>query len=181
MKYTIFLLLPWLLMAQTEEQSYEVVQTKSDFEIRYYPPVMMAAYVSDSNNSSGFRSLFRYISGSNQSQTKIAMTTPVHMEKQEQGNSMAFVLPKKFDPKTTPLPSDSQVKVYESKGGYYASMRYSGYTNEAKEKNYTAQLKTSLEKEGIQIAGLPKVFVYNSPFNFMNRRNEISFPIVWNE
>lgn len=85
-------------MAQTEEQSYEVVQTKSDFEIRYYPPVMMAAYVSDSNNSSGFRSLFRYISGSNQSQTKIAMTTPVHMEKQEQGNSMAFVLPKKIRP-----------------------------------------------------------------------------------
>ena len=77
--------------------------------------------------------------------------------------------------------SDSQVKVYESKGGYYASMRYSGYTNEAKEKNYTTQLKTSLEKEGIQIAGQPKVFVYNSPFNFVNRRNEISFPIVWNE
>ena len=168
-------------MAQTEEQSYEVVQTKSDFEIRYYPPVMMAAYVSDLNNSSGFRSLFRYISGSNHSQTKIAMTTPVHMEKLEQGNSMAFVLPKKFDPKTTPIPSDSQVKVYESKGGYYASMRYSGYTNEAKEKNYTAQLKTSLEKEGIQIAGQPKIFVYNSPFNFMNRRNELSFPIVWNE
>ena len=94
---------------------------------------------------------------------------------------MAFVLPKKFDSKTTPLPSDSQVKVYESKGGYYASVRYSGYTNEAKEKNYTAQLKTSLEKEGIEIAGSPKVFVYNSPFSFLNRRNEVSFPIVWKE
>ena len=60
-------------------------------------------------------------------------------------------------------------------------MRYSGYTNEAKEKNYTKLLKTSLEKEGIQIVGQPKVFVYNSPFNFVNRRNEISFPIVWKE
>ncbi len=168
-------------MAQTEEQAYEVVQTKSDFEIRYYPPVMMAAYVSSSNDSSGFRSLFRYISGSNQSQTKIAMTTPVHMEKQEQGSSMAFVLPKKFDSKSTPLPSDSQVKVYEAKGGYYASIRYSGYTNESKEKNYTKQLKASLEKEGIEIAGSPKVFVYNSPFSFLNRRNEVSFPIVWKE
>ena len=101
-----------------------------------------------SNDSSGFRSLFRYISGSNQSQTKIAMTTPVHMEKQEQGSSMAFVLPKKFDPKSTPLPSDSQVKVYEAKGGYYASMRYSGYTNEAKEKNYTSTAESKSGKRG---------------------------------
>lgn len=168
-------------MAQTEEQAYDVIVTKSNFEIRYYPPVMMAAYESIASNSSGFRSLFRYISGSNDSQTKIAMTTPVHMDKSKQGGSMEFVLPKKYNPESTPFPNEPQVKVYLSKGGYYASMRYSGYTSEAKEDKITEQLKASLEQEGIKITGTPKVFVYNSPYNFINRRNEISIPIVWEE
>jgi hypothetical protein len=168
-------------MAQTEEQAYDVIVTKSNFEIRYYPPVMMAAYESNANNSSGFRSLFRYISGSNDSQTKIAMTTPVHMNKSQTGGSMEFVLPKKFNPESTPLPKESRVRVYQSKAGYYATMRYSGYTNDSKEKKITQELKASLEKEGINISGTPKVLVYNSPYNFINRRNEISIPIAWEE
>ena len=99
MKQTILIFLfPWILMAQTEEQSYELIETRSNFEIRYYPPVMMVEYDSNESGSSGFRSLFRYISGSNNEEIKIAMTTPVHMEKKEGKSSMAFVLPKKFDP-----------------------------------------------------------------------------------
>ena len=104
-----------------EEQSYQIIQTKADFEIRYYPPVMMASYLSESNNSSGFRYLFRYISGANESQTKISMTTPVHMEKTLKGNSMAFVLPRKFQPETTPSPQESKVQIYQSEEGLFCS------------------------------------------------------------
>ena len=166
-------------MAQTEEQTYEVIETKSNFEIRYYPPVMMAAYDSRGGSSSGFRALFRYISGSNMSASKIAMTTPVHMENQEYGNTMAFVLPKKFDSETAPQPKETQVRVYEAAGGYYASFRYSGYTNPSKEKKYAAILIRNLKEEGIETAGSAKVFVYDAPYSFINRRNEISIPIVW--
>ncbi len=181
MKYCILLFFPFLLMSQTEEQSYEIIQTKADFEIRYYPPVMMATYVSDRNNSSGFRSLFNYISGANESQTKIAMTTPVHMEKTREGNSMAFVLPRKFKPETTPSPQEPEIQIFQSKEGYFATIRYSGYTNATKEKNFTEQLGKSLKREGIKITGAPVVLVYNSPYNFINRRNEISIPIEWKE
>ena len=113
-------------MAQTEEQTYELIQIKSNFEIRYYPPVMMAEYNSQGGSSSGFGSLFRYISGSNVSETKINMTTPVHTEKHEKGNIMAFVLPKKFNLETTPIPKENKVSVYQAQGGYYASIQYSG-------------------------------------------------------
>ena len=181
MKYYIFLFFPLLLMAQTEEQSYQIIQTKADFEIRYYPPVMMASYLSESNNSSGFRYLFRYISGANESQTKISMTTPVHMEKTLKGNSMAFVLPRKFQPETTPSPQESKVQIYQSEEGYFAAIRYSGYTNETKEKKFTEQLEKSLKSEGIKIMGRPVVLVYNSPYNFINRRNEICIPIEWKD
>ena len=181
MKHCIFLFFPLLLMAQTEEQSYQIIQTIADFEIRYYPPVMMASYLSESNNSSGFRYLFRYISGANESQTKISMTTPVHMEKTLKGNSMAFVLPRKFQPETTPSPQESKVQIYQSEEGYFAAIRYSGYTNVTKEKEFTEQSEKSLKSEGIKITGTPVILVYNSPYNFINRRNEICIPIEWKD
>jgi hypothetical protein len=67
-------------MAQTEMQSYSVIQKIADAEIRFYPPVMMAQHTSKSQGS-GFGKLFGYISGNNTNNTKIAMTTPVHMKK----------------------------------------------------------------------------------------------------
>ena len=166
-------------MAQTEEQTYELIQIKSNFEIRYYPPAMMAEYNSQGDSSSGFGSLFRYISGSNASGTKINMTTPVHMEKQDKGNIMAFVLPKKFNPENTPIPKENKVTVYQAQGGYYASIQYSGYTNTSKEKKYTTVLILNLKEEGIKITGSPRVLVYDAPYKFINRRNEVLIPILW--
>ena len=179
MRFIILLFLPCFLMAQTEEQTYELIQIKSNFEIRYYPPAMMAEYNSQGDSSSGFGSLFRYISGSNASGTKINMTTPVHMEKQDKGNIMAFVLPKKFNPENTPIPKENKVSVYQAQGGYYASIQYSGYTNTSKEKKYTAVLIQNLKEEGIKITGSPRVLVYDAPYKFINRRNEILIPILW--
>ena len=67
-------------MAQTEVQSYNVIQKISDAEIRFYPPVMMAKHTSKTQGS-GFGKLFGYISGNNTNKTKIAMTSPVYIEK----------------------------------------------------------------------------------------------------
>ena len=78
-----FLILPLVIMAQTEMQSYSVIQKIGDAEIRFYPPVMMAKYT-DIIQGSGFGKLFGYISGNNSNNTKIAMTTPVHMEKKKE-------------------------------------------------------------------------------------------------
>ena len=79
-KYSLILLLLNInfVMAQGyETQSYKVIRTFSDGEIRFYPKVMKVK----TNNKSGFSSLFRYISGNNSEQQKISMTTPVHMNK----------------------------------------------------------------------------------------------------
>ena len=72
----------------------------------------------------------------NTKNTKIAMTTPVHMEKKRGENSMAFVLPKKFTNENTPQPNDASLRVYEDGGGYFAAIKYSGYSNTSKEKEY---------------------------------------------
>jgi hypothetical protein len=163
-------------MAQTEMQSYNVIQTLSEAEIRFYPPVMMAKHTA-SKQESGFGKLFRYISGNNTKNTKIAMTTPVHMEKKRGENSMAFVLPKKFTNENTPQPNDASLRVYEDGGGYFAAIKYSGYSNTSKEKEYAEILLELLKKKEINPTGSPKVLIYNSPYKVINRRNEIVIPI----
>lgn len=173
-----FLILPLIIMAQTEMQSYSVIQKIGDAEIRFYPPVMMAKYT-DIIQGSGFGKLFGYISGNNSNNTKIAMTTPVHMEKKKGENSMAFVLPKKFTDENTPKPNDSSLMVFEDKGGYFAAIKYSGYTSSLKEKEHTEILLKLLKDEKINLEGTPRILVYNSPYKFINRRNEILIPIAF--
>lgn len=177
-RFLFFLLLSPVIMAQTEMQSYSVIQKIAGVEIRFYPPVMMAKYTSKTQGS-GFGKLFGYISGNNTKNAKIAMTTPVHMEKKTDENSMAFVLPKKFSDGNTPQPNDPSLKVFEDKGGYFAAIIYSGYTNASEEKEHTEILRKLLQKEKINPAGTPKILVYNSPYKFINRRNEILIPITF--
>ena len=179
MRTLFFILLSFYSMAQTETQSYEVLKNIAGCEIRFYPPVMMAKYTSD-NGRSGFGKLFKYISGNNDGETKISMTTPVHMEKSESENSMAFVLPKSFNKENAPKPNDASLVVYESDSRHYAAIEYSGYTDEVKEKENTDKLKKILNEQNIKIVGDFKILVYNSPYKIVFRRNEILIPISYN-
>mgnify|MGYP001158847662 FL=1 len=166
-------------MAQTEMQPYEIIENISDTEIRFYPSVMMAKHKSK-NPGAGFGKLFNYISGNNNTETKIAMTTPVHIKKSQDENSMSFVLPKKFNIDNAPLPNDDSLEVFEGGSGYFAAIKYSGYTNESKEKIFTEKLQRILKKVDIKASGEPGILVYNSPYKLINRRNEIIIPVIYN-
>ena len=179
MRPLFYILLSFYTMAQTETQSYEILKNISDCEIRFYPPAMMAKYNSNDGRS-GFGKLFRYISGNNDGETKISMTTPVHMEKSESKSSMAFVLPKRFNKENTPKPNDASLIVYESDSGHYAAIEYSGYTDKDKEKENSVKLIKILNEQNIEILGSSKVLVYNSPYKIAFRRNEILIPISYN-
>ena len=63
------------------------------------------------NSNNNFMKLFRYISGNNQTNGKIAMTTPVYMNNDSVGSSMDFVMPSKFDLNSIYKPNDGDVKV----------------------------------------------------------------------
>ncbi|MEK9613714.1 MAG: heme-binding protein [Flavobacteriaceae bacterium] len=167
--FLVFTLKSLSLMAQYETQSYEVVGNIEGGEIRFYPPSMKVKAL----KSGGFSYLFKYISGGNSEKKKIAMTTPVYMDQ----DMMEFVLPKKFDPQNTPLPSNPRVEVYESESGYYAAFSYGGYTNPKKEEVIFEKAKTILKKNNLNFENKLLVLVYNSPYHFFNRKNEILIPI----
>ena len=91
----------WTMTARAgyESAEYKVIESDGNIEIREYPDLMLAATDSkmDSQGRDGsFMRLFRYISGANEDEQKIAMTTPVFMQGEvgKTDVSMGFVMPK---------------------------------------------------------------------------------------
>ena len=123
-----------------ETQKYSVILNDDDFEIRYYEPAIKASVTSDENSNNNFYKLFQFISGNNSKNEKIEMTTPVYMYPEDGTSAMEFVLPKKYMRQQAPAPLGANVKIYESKPGYFAAVRYGGYSNASKVKIYTDRL-----------------------------------------
>ena len=167
----------WTMGQRYESQSYEVLQSMDDLEIRYYPPAMMAK--TKANTGNPFSTLFRYISGSNQNREKIEMTTPVYMYPEDGTSAMEFVLPKKYMEKDAPAPSESNVEIYQSEPGYFAAVRYGGYSNASKVKIHTDRLMGEIQKHKLKAISNPVVLSYDSPYKVMNRRNEILVEISY--
>lgn len=169
-----------------EKQTYRVVKKEVDFEIRFYPSATFATIKSKANSyrelsGSGFRRIAGYIFGGNESSTKIAMTSPVHMDITEGGSSMSFVMPSKYSLSTLPKPNDTKVELHESKPEYAAAIVFGGYVNDATLKKYTEQLQQILAQRQIKAIGHFRYLGYNPPYQLINRRNEVIVEVEWKE
>ena len=169
---TFFFLNSSIVMSQKyETQEYKVVDQIDQIEIRYYPSAPMIKVTSNQSRNNNFGKLFRYIAGNNNNEEKIAMTTPVYMS--DQSKTMEFVLPKKFLAGEIPLPNDDDVEVYISEPKYYAAIKYSGYSNNKKEENYSDELIKTIQNSDLKMLSEYFVLSYDAPTKFYNRRNEI--------
>ena len=79
-----------------ESHKYETLFSEDNFEVRNYEPVLKAKTYSEKGSNDNFGKLFRYISGYNEKNQKISMTTPVYMKQENEKSMMEFVLPSKF-------------------------------------------------------------------------------------
>ena len=181
-KLILLTLFPLFMFTQTyETQKYNLIDKSDDFEIRYYPKSIKARVISTSDSNNNFRKLFSYISGNNNTNEKIAMTTPVYMNSDSNGNSMDFVMPSEFNLSNIHKPNDKDVKIIESKAGYFATLKYGGYSNSFKVESNTNKLFKILKGKNIDFIGEPSYVSYNSPFKFFSRRNEIIIQIKFEE
>ncbi len=170
-----FFLFSNLMAQQYETQHYELIKTLDSAQIRYYPSVMKIR----ANKNKGFNALFGYISGKNETGQKIAMTTPVYMQQEEGQEVMEFVLPRSFDQENAPNALSQNVAVYQSKPGYFIALRFGGYALDWVTNRALKALDKIVEKHGIQIQGSPLILVYNSPYQVLNRKNEILYQIEY--
>ena len=188
----IFLLLiaiPILLSftnTSIEKQKYRLVKKEKEFEIRFYPPAILATTRSAVKTyrelgSSGFRKIAGYIFGNNESSAKIAMTAPVHMDINDKGSSMSFVMPSQYTLDKLPRPADSRVELHESAAVYMAAIEFGGYANDEKIKQYADRLVQALNRNGIKTTGNPTFLGYNAPYELIGRKTEVVIAIEWKE
>ena len=170
--------------SKIEKQQYKVVKKEDNFEIRYYPPATFATIQSTAKSyrelgSSGFRKIAGYIFGNNETSSKIAMTSPVHMDISNEGSSMSFVMPSEYDINNLPRPNDAGVKLHETPGEYAAAIEFGGFANDESIKKYAAQLGKALEEKGIKATGHFRYLGYNPPYQLVGRKNEVIVAIEW--
>ena len=176
---TLFILSYSVVMAY-EEANYKVVVKNEIYEIRKYSD-RLAVETMTSGIDSNFRKLFNYISGRNDTQEKIKMTTPVTQVEKNGNMSMQFYLPSKFTLENAPDPNRKDVKIINIAGGYYAVLRYSGRASDGNFIKHKEILEKELQKNNISIISPPIRATYDSPFTLpMNRRNEAMFKVELN-
>ena len=160
-----------------EEANYEVVKKNEIYEIRKYSDRLVIE-TEISNQGSSFRKLFNYISGNNEDNEEIKMTTPVTQVEKKGNMTMQFYLPSRFNKENIPSPSNPDVKILNIKGGYYAAIIYSGRTSDKNFIKHKSILENELKKDDMSILSPPIKATYDGPFTLpMNRRNEVMFEI----
>ena len=126
----------------TDEAPYTVLKTDDIFELREYPPQILAEIIVDGDlegaGSKAFRPLFRYISGDNKSRGRIAMTAPVAQEQKGEKISMtapvsqqsvkgkwavSFMMPASYTMETLPIPDDPNITLRQVSARWVAAVR----------------------------------------------------------
>jgi hypothetical protein len=184
-----------------EQPSFRVLERDGAFELREYAPHVVAetrveASFTDAGNAA-FQRLFRYISGDNVAQQKIAMTAPVTQSRSEAGGEkiamtapvtqvaaddgyrVAFTLPASYTLETAPTPLDKTIEIRAVPAQLVASWRYSGRWTENNYREHEAELRAAIEARNLEVAGEPILARYNPPFmpSFL-RRNEVLVPVT---
>jgi len=184
-----------------ENVNYEIISKTENFELRDYPPLIVAETVVDGTleeaGNKAFNRLFDYISGKNRSQSKIAMTAPVSQEpasekiamtapveqkRAEGGWVVSFTMPMSYKMSDLPVPEDPDVKLRQIPARRMACVQYSGTWSEKRYNQYREELESWIEKNGFRVLGEPIWARYNPPFTpWFLRRNEILIPVVSEE
>ena len=175
---TLFIL-PYSMVMANEEAEYEVIEKDEIYEIRKYSD-RLAVETSKEGTDSNFRKLFNYISGRNDDQEKIAMTTPVTQVEKNGNITMQFYLPSKFNLENVPNPSRKDVRIINIEGGYYAVLKYSGRASDGNFIKHKEILEKELNNNNLSVISPPIRATYDSPFTLpMNRRNEAMFKVKY--
>lgn len=194
--FTIAFFLTGAVMA-TEEPKYTLLENVPPFELRAYAPLILAEVKVEGDmdvaSSQGFRLIAAYIFGKNRLNEKIPMTTPVGLEEKSTTIAMtapvgiesnqtistvSFVMPSQYTLASLPQPLDAKVQLREVPATKKAVISFSGFYNEEKVKEKTAELERWIQSKNLQVLGLPNFARYNPPWTLpFLRRNEVMIEV----
>lgn len=188
----------WGPVASAVEQArYTVVAAAEPFEVRDYPPMIVAEVETTGARrqaiNDGFRLLAGYIFGGNTTNTKVAMTAPVT---QAPGEKLAmtapvtqqpagerwrvrFVMPAGYTLDTLPVPDDPAVALKAVPAERVAVVRFAGRATAADLERRLAALRAFMREQKLTPLGAPIYAFYNPPWTLpFLRRNEIMIAVA---
>lgn len=182
-----------------EKPNYKVEMTEGKFEVREYPPMMLAEVKvtgdRDQAANRGFRKLAAFIFGDNKPNAKIAMTSPVVQKPESQKIAMTapvmqtpnadgkwtvnFMMPSEYSMETLPKPIDGDIRIYTSEPYRTVSIRFSGRSKMKNLNKHQDKLDAFVAEQGLKIVGGPEYAFYDAPFvpPFL-RRNEVHYRLA---
>ncbi len=171
----------WKLTARSayESAEYTILESDGQFETRKYPDLMLATtnmQFESQGDDGSFMRLFRYISGANDEEQKVEMTTPVFMESNGSGvqDQMGFVIPKKVADQRVPVPSGDGVQIRKRAGGRFAVIRFAGRMNSKTAAKAEEKLRSWIDEKGFVVEGDVETAGYDPPWTLGPlRRNEV--------
>ena len=154
-----------------------VLRSDGKFELRDYPALIVvqtSMVQPGSGADDSFSRLFRFITGRNEGQQKIAMTTPVLMSGSGSNATMAFVMPAKLKATEVPKPADELLQVRKLEPGRFAVLRFSGGRNSENEAKALERLKAWVQAQRLRALSGPVYGYFDPPWTpaFL-RRNEV--------
>jgi DNA gyrase inhibitor GyrI len=187
----------WSQFTFVEEPRYTLVEKSGAFEVRDYPPLIVAETAAKGERyaaiNQGFRALADYIFGNNLAAEKVAMTAPVT---QQAGDKIAmtapvtqqgagdawtvqFIMPSTYTMETLPKPKNPDVQIKSFPGERVAVIRFSGVADDTMLADKTAELKAMMESRKLTATGPLRFAFYNPPWVLGPlRRNEIMIPVA---
>lgn len=167
---------------QTEQHGYKVIKKFDHFEIRKYEPALFSSVKLNKkgykeSSSEGFSILAGYIFGDNETNEKIAMTSPVVMELGDT-SKMMFMVPKNYNLKNLPNPKNSKIVFEKQEEKIIAAIRFDGWADDKKIEKYKTILINELVKEKLNYSNKFTFLGYNPPFEVLNRRNEVVVELI---
>ncbi len=187
----------------TEQPSYEVVAELGEaVEVRRYGPRLAAEVdveASDDGDArnAAFRILAAYIFGANRAQQEIAMTAPVEVSAESEGEKIAmtapvettsgeggrltmrFFLPAGLTEATAPAPEDPRVRILTVPGQTLAVRRFTGRRGAAAVDTQEIALRKVLNTTSWRPDGETIAFFYDPPWTLLFlRRNEVALPVA---
>ncbi len=162
------------------QEQYIILKKIDNIEIRKYRESVNASYYSKGKEERNnyFKNLAAYIFGDNNKNVSIAMTSPVTM-KLYGNKEMIFRMPNNYTLDSLPKANNPKINFITIASCTKAAIQYSGYSNKNIEENKIKELKNILERENIKHNNKFELLVYNSPFEILNRRNEITINIIY--
>ncbi|MEI7783980.1 MAG: heme-binding protein [Betaproteobacteria bacterium] len=191
------------LAMAVEQARYEVISAQGDFELRHYPPLLIAQTVVEGNmdqaSRKGFQLLADFIFGNNLAAGgagpgKIEMTAPVTVEPQSAKIAMTapvtvqaegarseagqwrvhFVMPSQYTLASIPKPRNPAVELRELPSQWFVAHKFSGFTTESRVDAKTQEAVQWARQQALTALSPPQLARYDPPWTLpMFRRNEI--------